>query len=518
MRQEKRRSRLRRLPATLQAGAAVLAVSALGGCAVGPDFHRPEAHTPPVWSAGAPGVAPTSLDSAEATGWWRAFQDPVLTDLVQQAVASNLDLKTAVLRVSEARAQRTVVAGAGRLNVNGDLAWQRQRVSEGTPTGKLFGLLAGIPGLAATNAFSNPYDQFQAGFDAAWELDLFGRVGRNIEAADAQTAAAQEDQRAVQVALAGEVGRIYFDLRGAQLKRDVAARNLETARELVRLAQRRRALGISTEIDIARAGAQADAVESQLPLLDAQIAADINGLSRLLDRDPGALRTQLSTASPVPAAPPAIAVGVPADLVCRRPDVRAAEQRLHVAVALQGAAIADRYPRLVLTAAGGYQAQDLGDLLSWANRFGIVTPQVQVPLLDGGRRKAQVEVQGYRAQEASVAFARSVLAALHEVDDGVTAYGAEQSRRAALQAAVEQDGKAVRLARLRYQNGLDSILTVLDAERTLLQGELQLADSTTTASLRAVALYKALGGGWDGAPPRCGTGRPGASSVGAPSL
>jgi len=479
----------------------VLAVLALGGCVVGPDFQPPKPDVPAAWSAsGAGPESNATSQTLQQPEWWAAFKDPTLTSLIARAATANPDLRLAALRIQEARAQRAVVGAARLPSLNAAGSWQGQRLSENTPTGRLFGLAGDIPGLAnsPSASVSNPYGQFHLGFDAVWELDLFGGVHRSIEAADADAAAAIEDWRGVEVALFGEVARAYIDLRGAQLKHAVARENLATARDLLRIAKRRRILGLSSEIDVSRAAAQTSLIEAQLPLLEQQIVADINELSRLINREPGALRTELESPQPVPPVPPEIAVGLPAELVCRRPDIRSAEKRLHAATARQGVAIADRFPRLTLTAAGGYQAQDLTNLLDWASRFGVIGPQLALPLFDAGRRRAKVQVATYRTQAATVEYGRMVLNALHEVDSALTAYAEEQQRHAAIVEAVSQNRAAVRLARLRYENGLDSILGVLDAERTLHEGEALLADSTTAISISLVALYKALGGGWDG--------------------
>ncbi|MCF8707682.1 efflux transporter outer membrane subunit [Rhizorhapis sp. SPR117] len=481
--------------------AAVLAALALGGCVVGPDFQPPKPDVPAAWSASGAGPESSAItQTLQQPEWWAAFKDPTLTSLIDRAATANPDLRLAALRIQEARAQRAVVGAVRLPSLNAAGSWQEQRLSENTPTGRLFGLAGDIPGLAnsPSASVSNPYGQFQLGFDAVWELDLFGGIRRSIEAADADAAAAIEDWRGVEVALFGEVARAYIDLRGTQLKRAVARENLATARDLLRIAKRRRILGLSSEIDVSRAAAQASLIEAQLPLLEQQVVADINELSRLINREPGALRTELESPQPVPPVPPEIAVGLPAELVCRRPDIRSAEKRLHAATARQGVAIADRFPRLTLTAAGGYQAQDLTNLLDWASRFGVIGPQLALPLFDAGRRRAKVQVATYRTQAATVDYGRTVLNALHEVDGALTAYADEQQRRASIVEAVSQNRAAVRLARLRYENGLDSILGVLDAERTLHEGEALLADSTTAISISLVALYKALGGGWDG--------------------
>ena len=212
------------------------------------------------------------------------------------------------------------------------------------------------------------------------------------------------------------------------------------------------------------------------------------------------MKGELQAASPTPPIPPVVPVGLPSDLARRRPDILGAEARLHAAVAQQGVAVAELYPRVTLTASGGTQSESLTHLLDWASRFGVIEPQVQVPIFDAGRRKANVRLQDARAREAALEYAKTVLGALHEVDDALFAYDAEQTRRAALDATVAQNRAAVQLALDRYRSGVGAFLDVLDAQRTQQQNALQLADSTAQVSTDLVALYKALGGGWDAAP------------------
>jgi outer membrane protein, multidrug efflux system len=372
------------------------------------------------------------------------------------------------------------------------------QLSETTPTGKLFtsiGKGPGIPGFPNV-VFPNPYSQYQLGFDASWELDMFGGVRRGIEAAGANVSAAVEDAHDARLSLMAEVARNYIELRGAQLKRQVTQESVATLQQLLDLARQRRGVGLYNDIDVSRAAAQMTGEQALLPALDRQITVDVNQLSQLLDREPGALKAELETAKPVPPAPAQVPVGVPADLARRRPDVRAAEARLHAATAQIGVAEADLYPRLTLNFSGGYQSESLTKLLNWASRFGQLGPQLDAPIFDAGRRRANVRVQDARAREAAVTYASTVLQALHEADNALTAYDSEQTRRGALESTAAQDRVALGLAEQRFRAGVASFLDVLDAERTLQQNELLLADSSASVSIDLVALYKALGGGW----------------------
>ena len=478
-----------------------LVAASVAGCTVGPNFRPPTPDLPAAWSAsaatssGQPSQVTAAPADAGAAAWWTGFNDPELNSLVARVAAANLDAKEALLRIAEARAQRDVAAADEWPAVNANASAQVNRLSESTPTGALFSKVGQFPGLSGVS-IPNPYDQYQVGFDASWEIDLFGRVRRSVEAARAETQASVEDSRAVLISTLGEVGRAYIDLRGAQAKRRVVEQNIATERDLLDLAGQRRRAGLSTEIDVARAAAEASSSAAQLPLLDRQITADINQLSKLMDLEPGALRGELDTPRATPADPPIVPIGLPADLARRRPDIREAEARLHAATAQVGVAVADLYPRVTLNANGGLQAETVSLLSSWASRFLVAGPSVELPIFDAGRRRATVRLQSVRAGEAVLDYRRTVLGALHEVDDALAAYGADQLRQRALAETVARNQDAVDLARQRYASGVASFIDVLDAERNLEQDQLTLTESTTSVSIDLVVLYKALGGGW----------------------
>jgi multidrug efflux system outer membrane protein len=480
--------------------AAVLLAGPLIGCTVGPDFKAPRADLPSTWRAtvapqAAGQVGQVTDAPADAVAWWTRFGDPELTSLVERAAAANLDAKAAVLRIAEARAQHDVVRAGQWPSLSVNASAQAVRLSESTPTGALFSKTGKLPGLAGVS-IPNPYTQNQLGLDVSWEIDLFGRVRRSVEEANADTEASVEDSRAVRVAMLGDVGRAYIDLRGAQARRAVVLEIIATTQDLLGLAGDRRRAGLSSEIDLARAAAETSNAQALLPLLDHQIAQDVNQLGKLLARAPGALDAELGAATPIPQIPPQVAIGLPADLARRRPDIRAAEQRLHAATARVGVAVADLFPRVTLGAQDGLQAQSLSALTHWASRFVIVGPSLQLPIFDAGRRHATVRLQDVRAKEAALDYRRTVLAALEEVDNALIAYAADQSRRASLASTVASNREAVDLARQRYSSGLGNFIDVLDAERSLQQGEIALNDSATAVSTDLVVVYRTLGGGW----------------------
>jgi NodT family efflux transporter outer membrane factor (OMF) lipoprotein len=484
-------------------GAAALSMLC-AACAVGPDFVRPTPQAPAHWSAramSAPAdvqpVTSVTEQSAQQPAWWAAFNDPLLTSLAQRSLDSNLDLRVAVLRIEEARAQRDVTAAGFWPTLSADASYSRQRLSETTPTGALFNSVGNLhlPGGAGIS-IPNPYSQYQLSADASWEIDLFGRVRRAVEAADAGVQVSIEDRRAVLVSVLADVAQNYIELRGAQSHLLILRENLATIDELQELTRQRRDAGMTTDVDVSNAIAQSSATRAELPAFDQQITHSINQLSQLLGREPEALRAELDSVAPVPPLPELLPIGVPADLARRRPDVREAEANLHAAIAQSGVAVADLYPRLTLSAMGGFQSETSSELLEWASRFGSIGPALQLPIFDRGRWKT-VRLYDVRAQQAALGYQRTVLGALHEVENALAIYGADQQRRSWLHATVAQDRDVLTLVRQRYESGLANFIEVLDAERTLQQNQESLIDSITAVAVDLVGLYRALGGGWE---------------------
>jgi NodT family efflux transporter outer membrane factor (OMF) lipoprotein len=471
----------------------------VAGCTVGPDFKAPQPRVPAQWEGQSPALEGPSAPAA----WWEAFGDPELSSLVRRAMDSNLDLRQAVLRIAEARAARDVSAPANWPSLSADGAFARQRISERTATTSLLAAAAGggkgSLGAGTSGAIAglpNPFNQAQYGLDASWEIDLFGRVRRSIEAAEAQTQSSVEEGHDALVTLAGDVAKAYIDLRGAQARRAIVLRNLGELRTSLELIRERRQAGYGTEAEVAAFSAEVSTADGQLPGLDAEVTRDINGLSLLVALQPGALRGELASGGPVPPSPPSVPAGLPGELLRRRPDIRRTEAQLHAAIARVGIAKADLFPSVTLNAAAGFEAERGADLTDWAARFGSIGPAIDLPLFDAGRRRATVRLEDVRSQEAAIAYSRTVLNAVHEVDNALVAHAAAQRRRISLEAAVAQSRAARDVARLRYEDGLTSFLEVLDAERTADQADLALADATAALATDVVALYKALGGGW----------------------
>jgi len=487
-------------------------VGALCGCAVGPNYSPPPPDVPSAWRGTAAPQAPLSVVSqqdVEETDWWKSFGDPELTSLIDRALKANMTVQEAVLRIEEARGQRRVIAAAAWPSLDANASYAETRISEKTATTSLLSALGGsgassrggAPGgvSSALPGLQNPFSQYQYGLTGSWEIDLFGRVRRQVEAADANTAAAVEDSRAVQVSLMAEVAAAYIDLRSAQEQHAVSEEAAATARRLVQVATDARRAEIGDDFDVANARAALETAEAGPPPLEVEITADESQLALLLAERPGALDSELETAATIPPLPPAVPIGLPSALARRRPDIREAEAQLHAAVAQQGVAVADLYPRVSLTAALGLEAVTPTGLGAWAARYFSAGPGLDLPVFDAGARRATVHIADVRAKEAAVAYAQTVLAALHEVEDAVMAYEKDQMRRGSLNAAVTQDRTALSLARVRYQVGSVGLADVLHAETELETARASLASSTAATAQDLVTLYKSLGGGWENA-------------------
>jgi NodT family efflux transporter outer membrane factor (OMF) lipoprotein len=485
----------------------LLLACALTGCTVvGPDFTKPKADIPPSWTK--TGLAPAGATPSMATtqpasdAWWESFHDPELTSLIHKAAAANLDLKESAIRIAEAREQRQITAAAELPTLSGNASYTNTRISETTAQGSLFnsfgGHAQGLP--VKIPSFPNPYNQYQLGFDASWEPDLFGGVHRSVEAAEADTVAQEEEARDALVSLEAEVARDYIDLRAAQAQLAVTARNIATQQETRALAEQRFRAGLGTALDVTNAEAQVRSTRSQSPPFSRSVASDINQLSELLAREPGALTAELETAKPVPPVPAQVPVGLPGDLLRRRPDIRAAEARLHAATARVGVAVAQLFPSVTFDVPFGTQAETFPSLADWASRFYSIGPALTLPIFEGGKLRANIKLADLEEDEAAMDYARIVLNAVHEVENALVAYGTEQRRRDALQATLAQNRDAFTLAQQRYRSGVTTFLDVLDVERSEEQTELALAVSNAAVSTDLVALYKALGGGWTGEP------------------
>jgi NodT family efflux transporter outer membrane factor (OMF) lipoprotein len=484
--------------------AAMLALLPLAGCiSVGPDFEPPEPLLPSVPFFGNPGPSAVANRAQEASAkgdvlpvdpkWWTAFRDPILTSLAQRIAAANLDVNLATLKLAESRSQLGVVASAALPTINGNASYQRELFSQNgvislaqsaLPPGKLFV----VP----------PISIYQPGFDASWEVDLWGHVRRQIEAAGAQVEAAENQRRDMLVSTLAELARDYIQLRGVQAQIAISNENLNTTNDILQLTKTRAARGLTTQLDVENAAAEAASIRAQLPGLENQESMEINALSLLLDEPPGSLRSELARAKPVPPAPPRVPLGIASALARRRPDIREAEAQLHAATADIGVAVADFYPSVKLNGTNvEFNALDLKNLWEGSSLQYVLGPSLSIPIFDGGRLKSTLELREIQQQEAAITYHKTVLQAWHEVVNALVAYRTEQQRRTRVKDQVDHSRRALALSRTRYDTGVIDFITVLDAARILLQAELQYAQSTTNVSTNVVQLYKALGGGWE---------------------
>ena len=489
-------------------GTTIGTVLLLSGCAaVGPDFSPPKAESATSWldSMFKKPKPPKSVPVAEPVdpNWWTLFNDPILTALEKRVAAGNLDIQAAAFRLAETRAQLGVAQAAQLPTSHINSSYTRQKASsngqfvlapDALGANGASGSTAG--GLSGARRL-NPFDVFQVGFDASWEIDLWGGVRRSVESATALVEASNEARRTLLLSTVAEVARDYIALRGTQTQLRIARDNAKTARQSLSLTQQRAAGGVTTDLDVANASAQLRNITSQIPRLEQQEAAGINALSLLLGQPPNALRAELETAKPVPPVPPRVPVGLPSELARRRPDIRQAEAQLHAATADIGVAVADFYPSVKIGGSLGLQAVQFARLFDLNSHLYSAGPGISFPLFDGGRLKATLQFREAGQQAAAINYEKTVLSAWHEVDNALTAYGSEQARRDELLLAETDNRRALGLAQSRYQQGVADFLAVLDAERNLLATQQQLADSTTTISSNLVALYKALGGGWE---------------------
>ena len=465
----------------------LLCLILVAGCAVGPDFTPPDMTVPSGW-AGPPPLPAVTPAEKDLANWWTVFDDKMLQSLIQQAVESNLDLKFAEARVRQARAARGVAESFLGPTVDATGSYQRSETSVSPTTGT---------GRSSDSTVRVTTSQYFAGFDAAWELDIFGGVRRSIEAADADLQASVEARRDVLVTLTAEVARNYIDLRAFQQRISIARQNLDAQKHSAKLTRQRFEAGLASGLDVANAEAQVATTAALIPSLEASARQTIYSLSVLLGRPPAALVQELAPTLAIPTAPPSAPMGVPSDLLRRRPDIRQAEAAVHAATARVGVAEADLFPRFTITGSIGVRSSDFGSWLDWSSRLWSIGPGVTWRVFDMGRVRSDIAQQEALQEQSLIAFQKTVLTALQEVEAALILLDKEQEQRKALVDAVAFNRKAVDLSIRLYTEGQTDFLNVLQAQRSLFVTEEALAQSTRTISTNLVALYKALGGGWD---------------------
>ncbi|MFT4433363.1 efflux transporter outer membrane subunit [Caballeronia sp. 15715] len=491
-----------------------------GACSVGPNFTPPDAKAPDNWRdvqraqnpqtppddiryphAGAPSLADTNADPDPH--WWRQFNDATLDSLIDRAAAGNLDLQSAVLRIEAAREQAVASGAQGLPQLSANASYKREQLG-------LKGLLqsqgvydrvnalgpnsAGVT--SALNSLTAPVNLFQDGFDASWELDLFGRVRRSVESANAQTESAIENRNDALVSLEAEVAQTYSQLRGAQLLKQITLAEIGSEQRILDLTREQARVGLTSQSDVESATAQMGSLQAQLPQFDAQIAQAMNGLAVLTGNAPGTLDAELETQGAIPPVPPSVPIGLPSTLARRRPDIRRAESDLHAATAEIGVAVAQMYPDVSLTGNVGMRASEAKYLARWSSLFWTIGPSISLPIFEGGALRANVRIAKAQAGQAALQYRSTVLKALQDVDNALVSYRTDQDRREALTRTVEANRISLELATDSYRKGLVTFINVLDAERQLAETRQQLAQSTISVTTDLIAVYKALGGGW----------------------
>ncbi len=476
-----------KLQSLLQNAGTAFCIISLCGCTIGPDFAKPRSEITQLPQASRPDdIYRNYLSSVVKTPdeWWLIFNDKVLIELQSRAKLNNLDLQMAAERIEQSRAQLGITSSQLLPTIDSSASYSREKLSQ---NGKF----------AALGAPTNASDFWQLGFDASWELDLWGRTRRMREGAIASFEATLYDREAAQVALTAEVAKTYLQLRGIQAQLAIAQQNLDIANRLVELTESRERNGVATRFETASALAQHASIKAMLPDLMQQRNQLMNALALLIGEQPRALDAQLSQALALPELPQNIPVGLSSELAHQRPDIQRAEAKLHAATAAIGVAKADFYPRIGLRGRIGVEAFELDDLASWDSHLFSVGPTVYLPIFQGGKLTQRLALNESRQKEAALAYRQTVLRAWHEVDNAIDTWSAQRSHHAELVLAYQQNKEAFQVAKRSYQQGVADYMTVLTAQRQLLAAQNQLNTSSINAAISVVNLYKALGGGWD---------------------
>lgn len=474
----------------------LLLLALAAGCTVGPDYKAPQVDVPQRFGATTqPGTQPASAPATQAatatspagdlSRWWEAFADPALNRLIADAVASNLDIQLAQARVRQARADLGFNEAALFPTLDGGAAYTRSRVSKNANPG----LPVGTRNL------------YQAGFDAGWEIDIFGGNRRAIEAATYALESTMEAERNTRVTLLAEVARNYILLRGTQHELMILRRNVAAQEDTLALQRDRFKAGITNDLTVAQAEALVTDTRALIPPLESVARQAIHRLGLLLGREPAALVVELAPEQGLPAGPPAIPAGLPSELLRRRPDIQQAERNLAAATASIGVATADLFPKFALTGTLGLSSASAGKFFEAASGYWSAGPSMSWRLFDAGRIKANIRSREALRDQAFVQYRQVVLQALGEVEDALIAYEREQARRAILTQSVDSNRRAFDLASKLYGAGVVDFLNVLNTQQALLTAEDQLARSDQAVSTNLVAVYKALGGGWESTEP-----------------
>lgn len=462
--------------------ALALALVGAGGClTVGPDYEPPSVEMPDVWQQSA--LADYGTNAVVMTQWWRVYQDETLNALVERARAGNLSLQVAVERIVEARARRGLANAQYFPAIDGTGVAAGIRDSE-----------ALAPNLPAGRSRQDTY--FSLGVDVAWELDLWGRIRRSVESADAAIQATVEDARDTMMLLYAEVAGAYIEARALQVRIARLTANIQAQQETLQLTQDRHHAGLVPVLDVSQAQLNLAQTQAGLPPLRKSLSAALNRVAVLVGDMPGQVNALFGETIEVPTPPPAVAVGLPAELLRRRPDIRAAERLLAAQHARIGATQAELYPTFALPGTFALQAYDAGDLVSGGSLSYSFGPAFRWSLFSGGRIRSAVRAEESVTQQALLAYRQTVLLAVEEVENAMVSLARERERIEALTRAVAAAEKSVGLVKDLYRNGLANFQNVLDMERSLVSQQDALASSQGLLGQSLALLYKSLGGGW----------------------
>ena len=466
--------------------ALLCATLCLAGCMVGPDYQKPPTEPGQTFAnAAQPEFKTGGIEGA----WWKQFKDARLTRLIELAIANNRDLRAAEANLRQARAL-FLDAGLDLLpHITGHANYTEQRRS--------------FAALNRRNFVPRDLNLYNTGFDAFWEIDIFGRIRRNMQAREAEIESAEAERRSVIISVVSEVARNYFELRGHQNQLSVAQKNAENQQHTLDLTQERLDAGIGTELDTSRAKAQLDTTLATIPPIDSLIHQDIHRIGVLTGQLPAALAAELLPPAPLPNLPELVRIGKPAELLRRRPDIRSAERDLAAATASIGVATADLFPRVSFNGTFALESQSLAGLGAAGSDAYVFGPRISWAALNLGQVYARIRAADAGAESTLAQYEQTVLNALEETENTLVNYNRIRARQALLASAAAESLKAYQLVHLRFDDGVEDFLNVLDTERRLLEDQRQLAQSQTATATSLVALYKALGGGWEefGAPP-----------------
>jgi outer membrane protein, multidrug efflux system len=467
----------------------------LAGCTVGPDYKQPDMPTPDAFAAESTPLSIPVANQTDISSWWAQFHDAELESLIARALSANLDLKTAASRLREAREQEAIAGAAGLPNVSamGDAA----RLHSGRDILSQLGGGSSSSGPPASGSSGGTdVTLYSLGFDATWEIDVFGGVRRSVEAAQAGSEMARWQMRDGEVTLTAEIATDYIGLRAAQARLAILAGELKSQDTTLELVSARRNTGFVTELDVNQQYALKADTEAQIPPLEAMVRTQEHAIAVLLAAQPDALAAELDNSAPLPEIPASLPVGLPSDLLRRRPDVREAERKLAQATAEEGVAIAALYPKFNLIGAINLASNSLGSLFNSSSLNEVGVGMISWPLFSGGKGHANVRAKQEEEQQAYFAYQKAVLGAVQDCEDALVRYAAEQRRFVTLQEAVARDQSSLTIATQQYQVGLTNYVNVLTAESNQLQASDQLAQSKQALAGDLASIYKALGGGW----------------------